>query len=150
MCDSLAVLFLQVMSLAEAAQESQAGLEEALVRLRSCNHLLVALLSLWHNLNQEQSSILEASLLPLLHDSPQLVRTLTLTHSHSQAMKVSVLLSFCPSVCPQPAQQTHHQLKHTLIRTKDLWSLRKTHTHTQCVNTHLSAQCCVVCVCFLW
>lgn len=62
----------QVMSLADAAQETQAQLEEALVRLRSCSHLLVLLLSLWQNLNQEQSSILEASLLPLLQDTPQL------------------------------------------------------------------------------
>ncbi|XP_034467441.1 protein PTHB1 isoform X1 [Hippoglossus hippoglossus] len=62
----------QVMTLAEAAEENRALLEEAFVRLRSATHLLVLLLSLWHGLTPDQTAILEATLLPLLQDSPQL------------------------------------------------------------------------------
>ncbi|KAE8289292.1 Protein PTHB1 Bardet-Biedl syndrome 9 protein-like protein [Larimichthys crocea] len=56
----------QVMSLAEAAEENRALLEEAFVRLRSATHLLVLLLSLWQGLTPDQTAILEATLLPLL------------------------------------------------------------------------------------
>ncbi|KAM9782484.1 protein PTHB1 [Neosynchiropus ocellatus] len=62
----------QVMALAEAAQENQLQLEEAFVRLRSATYLLVLLTTLWQNLTQEQSKILEATLLPVLQDTPQL------------------------------------------------------------------------------
>ncbi|XP_027142676.1 protein PTHB1 isoform X2 [Larimichthys crocea] len=62
----------QVMSLAEAAEENRALLEEAFVRLRSATHLLVLLLSLWQGLTPDQTTILEATLLPLLQDTPQL------------------------------------------------------------------------------
>uniref|UniRef100_A0AAX7UA96 Bardet-Biedl syndrome 9 n=1 Tax=Astatotilapia calliptera TaxID=8154 RepID=A0AAX7UA96_ASTCA len=62
----------QVMALAEAAEENRALLEEAFVRLRSATHLLVLLLSLWQGLTPDQTSILEATLLPLLQDTPQL------------------------------------------------------------------------------
>ncbi|CAB1428446.1 unnamed protein product [Pleuronectes platessa] len=62
------------MTLAEAAEENRARLEEAFVRLRSSTHLLVLLLSLWHSLTPDQTAILEATLLPLLQDSPQLER----------------------------------------------------------------------------
>ncbi|XP_008322019.1 protein PTHB1 [Cynoglossus semilaevis] len=62
----------QVITLAEAAEENHTLLEEAFVRLRSATHLLVLLLSLWQNLTPDQSSILEAALLPLLQDTPQL------------------------------------------------------------------------------
>uniref|UniRef100_A0A8C5NB35 Bardet-Biedl syndrome 9 n=1 Tax=Gouania willdenowi TaxID=441366 RepID=A0A8C5NB35_GOUWI len=62
----------QVISLAEAAEENQALLQEAFVQLRSSTHLLVLLLSLWQNLTPDQTSILEATLLPLLQDTPQL------------------------------------------------------------------------------
>uniref|UniRef100_A0A3B4XHH5 Bardet-Biedl syndrome 9 n=1 Tax=Seriola lalandi dorsalis TaxID=1841481 RepID=A0A3B4XHH5_SERLL len=62
----------QVMALAEAAEENRALLEEAFVRLRSATHLLVLLLSLWQGLTPDQTAILEATLLPLLHDTPQL------------------------------------------------------------------------------
>ncbi|XP_067456594.1 protein PTHB1 [Thunnus thynnus] len=62
----------QVMALAEAAEENRALLEEAFVRLRSASHLLVLLLSLWQGLTPDQSAILEATLLPLLQDTPQL------------------------------------------------------------------------------
>ncbi|XP_074509075.1 protein PTHB1 isoform X1 [Sebastes fasciatus] len=62
----------QVMALAEAAEENRALLEEAFVRLRSATHLLVLLLSLWQGLTHDQTAILEATLLPLLQDTPQL------------------------------------------------------------------------------
>nr|XP_061789353.1 protein PTHB1-like [Nerophis lumbriciformis] len=64
--------YTQVMSLAEAAEENACQLEEAFVRLRSSTQLLVLLLSLWQGLTPEQSNILEASMLPLLQDTPQL------------------------------------------------------------------------------
>ncbi|XP_034730323.1 protein PTHB1 isoform X1 [Etheostoma cragini] len=62
----------QVMALAEAAEENRAQLEEAFVRLRSATHLLVLLLSLSQGLTPDQTAILEATLLPLLQDTPQL------------------------------------------------------------------------------
>ncbi|XP_074539855.1 protein PTHB1 [Halichoeres trimaculatus] len=62
----------QVISLAEAAEETRLQLEEAFVRLRSATHLLVLLLSLWQGLTPDQTAILEATLLPLLQDTPQL------------------------------------------------------------------------------
>ncbi|XP_053183635.1 protein PTHB1, partial [Scomber japonicus] len=62
----------QVMALAEAAEENRALLEEAFVRLRSASHLLVLLMTLWQGLTPDQSAILEATLLPLLQDTPQL------------------------------------------------------------------------------
>ncbi|KAM7382893.1 hypothetical protein PAMP_002590 [Pampus punctatissimus] len=62
----------QVMALADAAEENRALLEEAFVRLRSATHLLVLLLSLWQGLTPDQTAILEATLLPLLQDTPQL------------------------------------------------------------------------------
>uniref|UniRef100_A0A3Q2NWS0 Bardet-Biedl syndrome 9 n=1 Tax=Fundulus heteroclitus TaxID=8078 RepID=A0A3Q2NWS0_FUNHE len=62
----------QVIALAEAAEENRALLEQAFVRLRSSTHLLVLLLSLWQGLTPDQTAILEATLLPLLQDTPQL------------------------------------------------------------------------------
>ncbi|XP_043972015.1 protein PTHB1 isoform X1 [Gambusia affinis] len=62
----------QVIALAEAAEENRALLEQAFVRLRSATHLLVLLLSLWQGLTPDQTAILEATLLPLLQDTPQL------------------------------------------------------------------------------
>uniref|UniRef100_H3CI58 Bardet-Biedl syndrome 9 n=1 Tax=Tetraodon nigroviridis TaxID=99883 RepID=H3CI58_TETNG len=62
----------QVMSLADAAEENQAQLEEAFVHLRGSTQLLVLLLALAHGLTPEQTAILEATLLPLLQDTPQL------------------------------------------------------------------------------
>ncbi|KAM4580045.1 protein PTHB1 [Odontesthes bonariensis] len=64
--------YTQVMALAEAAEENRAQLEEAFVRLRSATHLLVLLMSLWQGLTPDQTAILEATLLPLLQDTPQL------------------------------------------------------------------------------
>ncbi|MEQ2184551.1 hypothetical protein GOODEAATRI_009170 [Goodea atripinnis] len=66
------VRLLQVIALAEAAEENRALLEQAFVRLRSSTHLLVLLLSLWQGLTPDQTAILEATLLPLLQDTPQL------------------------------------------------------------------------------
>lgn len=68
------------MALADAAEENQARLEEAFVRLRASTQLLVLLLTLAHGLTPEQTAILEATLLPLLQDTPQLVHTHTRTH----------------------------------------------------------------------
>ncbi|KAM4568531.1 protein PTHB1 isoform 2-T2 [Fundulus diaphanus] len=62
----------QVIALAEAAEENRALLEQAFVRLRSSTQLLVLLLSLWQGLTPDQTAILEATLLPLLQDTPQL------------------------------------------------------------------------------
>ncbi|XP_037532484.1 protein PTHB1 [Nematolebias whitei] len=64
--------YTQVMALAEAAEENRVLLEQAFVRLRSATHLLVLLLSLWQGLTPNQTAILEATLLPLLQDTPQL------------------------------------------------------------------------------
>lgn len=74
------VFLFQVMALAEAAEENRALLEQAFVRLRSATHLLVLLLSLWQGLTPHQTAILEATLLPLLQDTPQLVHMCTHTH----------------------------------------------------------------------
>ncbi|KAK7886967.1 hypothetical protein WMY93_026588 [Mugilogobius chulae] len=62
----------QMMSLAEAAEENQAQLDQAFAQLRSGTHLLVLLLSLWQGLPPDQTALLEATLLPLLQDTPQL------------------------------------------------------------------------------
>ncbi|XP_011603530.2 protein PTHB1 isoform X2 [Takifugu rubripes] len=62
----------QVMALADAAEENHTQLEEAFVRLRGSTQLLVLLLSLSQGLTPEQTAILEATLLPLLQDTPQL------------------------------------------------------------------------------
>lgn len=75
------VHLLQVIALAEAAEENRVLLEQAFVRLRSSTHLLVLLLSLWQGLTPDQTAILEATLLPLLQDTPQLVHTLKRTHT---------------------------------------------------------------------
>lgn len=62
----------QMMSLAEAAEDNQSQLDQAFARLRSGTHLLVLLLSLWQGLPPDQTALLEAALLPLLQDTPQL------------------------------------------------------------------------------
>ncbi|TWW79779.1 hypothetical protein D4764_10G0008090, partial [Takifugu flavidus] len=66
-----------VMALADAAEENHTQLEEAFVRLRGSTQLLVLLLSLSQGLTPEQTAILEATLLPLLQDTPQLVLFMT-------------------------------------------------------------------------
>lgn len=89
----------QVMALAEAAEENRALLDEAFVRLRSATHLLVLLLSLWQGLTPDQTAILEATLLPLLQDTPQLVRTLAHTNAHRRPLTCQ-----CLSIHLQPAR----------------------------------------------
>lgn len=65
----------QVIALADAAEENRASLVQAFSRLRSATHLLILLVSLWQGLGIDQTAILEATLLPLLQDTPQLVST---------------------------------------------------------------------------
>ncbi|KAI1885592.1 hypothetical protein AGOR_G00205400 [Albula goreensis] len=62
----------QVIALADAAEENRAALCQAFARLRSATHLLIMLVTLWQGLSAEQTGILEATLLPLLQDTPQL------------------------------------------------------------------------------
>ncbi|XP_060761668.1 protein PTHB1 isoform X2 [Neoarius graeffei] len=62
----------QVIALADAAEENRASLVQAFSRLRSATHLLILLVSLWQGLGIDQTAILEATLLPLLQDTPQL------------------------------------------------------------------------------
>lgn len=63
----------QVLALADAAEENRACSVQAFSRLRSATHLLILLVSLWQGLGSDQTTILEATLLPLLQDTPQLV-----------------------------------------------------------------------------
>ncbi|XP_061676852.1 protein PTHB1 [Syngnathoides biaculeatus] len=90
----------QVMSLAEAAEENVCQLEEAFVRLRSSTQLLVLLLSLWQGLTPEQTSILEATMLPMLQDTPQL------GWEESCDAAVSHLLRTCLSRSPKDQATT--------------------------------------------
>ncbi|XP_077056310.1 protein PTHB1 isoform X2 [Siphateles boraxobius] len=85
----------QVLALADAAEDTRERLNQAFVRLRSATHLLILLLSLWQGLNSEQSNILEATLLPLLTDTPQL------GWEESVDAAVSHLLKTCLSRSPK-------------------------------------------------
>ncbi|XP_056142912.1 protein PTHB1 [Lampris incognitus] len=85
----------QVIALAEAAEETRVRLEQAFVHLRSSSHLLVLLLSLWQGLTPDQTAILEATLLPLLRDTP------TLGWEESCDAAVSHLLRTCLSRSPK-------------------------------------------------
>uniref|UniRef100_A0A8K9XE68 Bardet-Biedl syndrome 9 n=1 Tax=Oncorhynchus mykiss TaxID=8022 RepID=A0A8K9XE68_ONCMY len=85
----------QVIALADAAEENRACLNQAFVRLRSATHLLILLVSLWQGLNTEQNAILEATLLPLLQDTPQL------GWEESVDAAVSHLLRTCLSRSPK-------------------------------------------------
>ncbi|XP_062843657.1 protein PTHB1 [Trichomycterus rosablanca] len=62
----------QMIALADAAEENRACLVQAFSRLRSATHLLILLVSLWQGLGSDQTAVLEATLLPLLQDTPQL------------------------------------------------------------------------------
>ncbi|MBN3305537.1 PTHB1 protein, partial [Amia calva] len=62
----------QVIALADAAEENRTALCQAFTRLRSATHLIILLTRLWQGLGKEQTTILEATLLPLLQDTPQL------------------------------------------------------------------------------
>ncbi|CAL8290059.1 unnamed protein product [Merluccius merluccius] len=85
----------QLMALADAAEENRLLLEQAFVRLRSSTHLLVLLLCLWQGLAPDQTNILEATLLPLLQDTP------TLGWEESCDAAVSHLLRSCLSRSPK-------------------------------------------------
>uniref|UniRef100_A0A4W5LC18 Bardet-Biedl syndrome 9 n=1 Tax=Hucho hucho TaxID=62062 RepID=A0A4W5LC18_9TELE len=85
----------QVIALADAAEENRACLNQAFVSLRSATHLLILLVSLWQGLNTEQNAILEATLLPLLQDTPQL------GWEESVDAAVSHLLRTCLSRSPK-------------------------------------------------
>uniref|UniRef100_A0A1A7YUI9 Bardet-Biedl syndrome 9 n=1 Tax=Iconisemion striatum TaxID=60296 RepID=A0A1A7YUI9_9TELE len=91
----LEATYSQVMALAEAAEDNRAQLEQAFVGLRSATHLLVLLLSLWQGLTPDQTAILEATLLPLLQDTPQL------GWEESCDAAVSHLLRSCLSQSPK-------------------------------------------------
>ncbi|XP_046732118.1 protein PTHB1 isoform X1 [Silurus meridionalis] len=85
----------QVIALADAAEENRACLVQAFSRLRSSTHLLILLVSLWQGLGIEQTAILEATLLPLLQDTPQL------GWEESVDAAVSHLLRTCLSRSPK-------------------------------------------------
>ncbi|XP_022534824.2 protein PTHB1 isoform X3 [Astyanax mexicanus] len=85
----------QVIALADAAEENRACLVQAFSRLRSATHLLILLVSLWQGLSADQTTILEATLLPLLQDTPQL------GWEESVDAAVSHLLRTCLSRSPK-------------------------------------------------
>ncbi|XP_072524560.1 protein PTHB1 isoform X2 [Salminus brasiliensis] len=85
----------QVIALADAAEENRACLVQAFSRLRSATHLLILLVSLWQGLGTDQTTILEATLLPLLQDTPQL------GWEESVDAAVSHLLRTCLSRSPK-------------------------------------------------
>ncbi|XP_067305516.1 protein PTHB1 isoform X2 [Pseudorasbora parva] len=85
----------QVLALADAAADTRERLVQAFVRLQSSTHLLILLLSLWQGLNSQQTHILEATLLPLLQDTPQL------GWEESVDAAVSHLLKTCLSRSPK-------------------------------------------------
>ncbi|XP_053083687.1 protein PTHB1 isoform X2 [Pangasianodon hypophthalmus] len=85
----------QVIALADAAEENRACLVQAFSRLCSATHLLILLVSLWQGLSIDQTAILEATLLPLLQDTPQL------GWEESVDAAVSHLLRTCLSRSPK-------------------------------------------------
>uniref|UniRef100_A0A3P8Y0B2 Bardet-Biedl syndrome 9 n=1 Tax=Esox lucius TaxID=8010 RepID=A0A3P8Y0B2_ESOLU len=85
----------QVIALADAAEENRACLDQAFARLRSATHLLILLVTLWQGLSTDQKAILEATLLPLLQDTPQL------GWEESVDAAVSHLLRTCLSRSPK-------------------------------------------------
>uniref|UniRef100_A0A673LAX7 PTHB1 C-terminal helix bundle domain-containing protein n=1 Tax=Sinocyclocheilus rhinocerous TaxID=307959 RepID=A0A673LAX7_9TELE len=76
-------------------EDNRERLIQAFTRLRSATHLLILLLSLWQGLSSEQTAILEATLLPLLQDTPQL------GWEESVDAAVSHLLKTCLSRSPK-------------------------------------------------
>lgn len=65
---------MQVIALADAAEENQANMFQAFTKLKSATHLMIMLISLWQKLSTDQVAILEATFLPLAEDTPELVR----------------------------------------------------------------------------
>ncbi|TSN21177.1 Protein PTHB1 [Bagarius yarrelli] len=107
----------QVIALADAAEENRACLVQAFSKLRSATHLLILLVSLWQGLSIDQTSILEATLLPLLQDTPQL------GWEESVDAAVSHLLRTCLSRSPK--DQAISLSTSQLIMPKDTSRLKK-------------------------
>ncbi|XP_058878862.1 protein PTHB1 isoform X2 [Acipenser ruthenus] len=106
----------QVIALADAAEENRSALCQEFTRLRSATHLIILLIELWQNLNRDQTVILEATLLPLLQDTPQL------GWEESVDAAVTHLLRTCLSKSPkdQALNLTSH-----LTMPKDTSKLKK-------------------------
>lgn len=66
--------FLQIIALADAAEENQANMFQAFTKLKSATQLVILLISLWQKLSADQVAILEATFLPLTQDTQELVR----------------------------------------------------------------------------
>ncbi|XP_025056351.1 protein PTHB1 isoform X3 [Alligator sinensis] len=62
----------QVIALADAAEENQANMFQAFVKLKSATHLVIMLISLWQKLSPDQIAILESTFLPLMQDTQEL------------------------------------------------------------------------------
>ncbi|KAF4801364.1 hypothetical protein TURU_035746 [Turdus rufiventris] len=62
----------KVIALADAAEENQANVFQAFVKLKSATHLVIMLISLWQKLSTDQVAILEATFLPLAEDTQEL------------------------------------------------------------------------------
>lgn len=65
---------MQVIALADAAEENQANMFQAFTKLKSATHLVIMLISLWQKLSADQVAILEATFLPLAEETQELVR----------------------------------------------------------------------------
>ncbi|NXA49629.1 PTHB1 protein, partial [Nothocercus julius] len=64
--------FREVIALADAAEENQANVFQAFMKLKSATHLVVMLISLWQKLNADQIAVLKATFLPLAQDTEEL------------------------------------------------------------------------------
>ncbi|NXA33323.1 PTHB1 protein, partial [Eudromia elegans] len=64
--------FREVIALADAAEENQANVFQAFMKLKSATHLVVMLISLWQKLSADQIVVLEATFLPLAQDTEDL------------------------------------------------------------------------------
>lgn len=64
---------LQVIGIADAAEELQNSLFRAFTKLKSATQLIILLIGLWQKLSKDQITILEATFLPLLQDGQELV-----------------------------------------------------------------------------
>lgn len=89
---------MQVIALADAAEENQANMFQAFAKLKSATHLVIMLISLWQKLSTDQVAILEATFLPLAEDTQELVRIRKscLKNARSQSFKT---LNFHISPC---------------------------------------------------
>ncbi|NWI09047.1 PTHB1 protein, partial [Crypturellus soui] len=64
--------FREVIALADAAEENQANVFQAFMKLQSATHLVVMLISLWQKLSADQIAVLEATFLPLAQETDDL------------------------------------------------------------------------------